>query len=69
MDLYNISQSFSYLLNLVQRRVAEAGGRRVQAMSRWLALCAGIGGGERVQERGDMETNATDGGAVGYRVK
>ena len=35
--------------------------------SRWTALCSRRGGEELVQEIWDTRTNATDGGAVGYR--
>ena len=39
----------------------------VRAASRWTALRAGRGGGDRVQERGATTTNATDGG--GCRIE
>ena len=39
----------------VQRRAAEAGGWRVREASRWAAICAGRGGGERVQNIVDFD--------------
>ena len=48
-----------------QRREAEAGGWSVWVTSRWTALYAGRGGGERVQEIGDTRKNATDWEVVG----
>ena len=47
-----------------QIQAAEAGGWRVGTKSKWMAFWAGRGGGERVQDRGDTTTNATDGGVV-----
>ena len=44
-----------------QRRVAEADGWKLRRMSRWMDFCSGRGVQERVQERGDTTTNATDG--------
>ena len=49
----------------VQRRAVEAGRRQVRVTSRWTALRAGRGGGERVQEKGDKTSNATKGGGGG----
>ena len=47
-----------------QIRVVETGGWCVQATSRWTELRSGRGGGDRVQERGDVATNTTDRGAA-----
>ena len=47
----------------VHRREVEAGEWWVRTMSRWTEFRAERGGGEPVQEIGDMTTNATDGGA------
>ena len=44
-----------------QRRAAEAGWWRVRVVSMWTALCNGRGGGERVQDRGAVTKNSTDG--------
>ena len=40
-----------------QGRSAEAGGRRVWAASRWVALCTSRGGGERVKIKRDSNRN------------
>ena len=45
----------------LQRRAAEAGGWRVWATFRWTALCARRRGGDRVQARGTLATEATYG--------
>ena len=45
-----------------QIQAEEAGGWQVQATSRWTAICSGRGGGDKVQDRGAMTINATDGG-------
>ena len=47
-----------------QVQAAEAGGRRVQATSRWAVLCTGRGGGERVNFRGLQRGTAM----YGYEV-
>ena len=46
----------------VQRRAVEAGGWWVRTTYRSTDFHAKRGGGERVQERGDMTTDATNGG-------
>ena len=46
-------------------QVAEAGGWRVETMSKWTEFCSGRVRAERLQEKEDTTTNATNGGALG----
>ena len=50
-----------------QGQAAEAAGRQVQVTSMWVVLRTSRGGRERVQDKGLMATNSTDGVAAGFR--